>query len=154
MAQKSRDGYIVFLSTMDNGYQFLSNFYKCNVVVDGVSYRSTEHYYQSMKTSRDDLRQMIRDAPSPYYAKVIGGGLRKNDVAKDWESERVGVMMKGIRAKFTQNPELREKLLATGDAKLHEGNMDDKFWGMGGRDMLGKLLMELRSELRYALRPL
>ncbi len=154
MAQKSRNECIVFLSTIDNGYQFLSNFYKCNVVVDGINYRSTEHYYQSMKTSREDLRQMIRDAPSPYYAKVIGGALRENDIIKDWESKRVGVMMKGIRAKFTQNPELREKLLATGETILHEGNMDDKFWGMEGRDMLGKLLMEIRSELKTSLRPL
>ena len=59
-----------------------------------------------------------------------------------------------VRAKFTQNKELRRLLLATGDAELREGNSwRDAFWGVDlttgrGRDELGKILTRLRDELR------
>ena len=61
-----------------------------------------------------------------------------------------------LRCKF-QVPELREKLLATGDEELIEGNWwNDKFWGVckgEGCNMLGLILMEVRdyiSKLRGA----
>jgi len=56
-------------------------------------------------------------------------------------------MFKGLRAKF-RSEALRRKLLSTGDAVIHEDNPADKFWGSGGDDMLGKLLMQVRDELR------
>ncbi len=62
-----------------------------------------------------------------------------------------------LRAKFAA-PHLREKLLATGDRVLIEGNhWRDTTWGMvrdkttgewRGRNELGKLLMKLRDEIR------
>ena len=55
------------------------------------------------------------------------------------------------KAKFTQNPELAEKLLATGEQELVEGNnWNDTFWGMcrgKGKNMLGNILMKIREEL-------
>jgi ribA/ribD-fused uncharacterized protein len=62
-----------------------------------------------------------------------------------------------LRLKFTQNPELRRRLLDTGDAVLVEGNTwHDNYWGTctfrrcsktKGKNMLGKLLMQVRQEL-------
>jgi predicted NAD-dependent protein-ADP-ribosyltransferase YbiA (DUF1768 family) len=43
---------------------------------------------------------------------------------------------------------LKEKLLATGDAILHEDSPTDVFWGKKGEDWLGKLLMKVRDEIR------
>ncbi len=57
-------------------------------------------------------------------------------------------MKNGLRAKFTQNSDLKEKLLATGNAVLHEDSPTDMIWGAKGKDMLGKLLMQIREELR------
>jgi len=70
-------------------------------------------------------------------------------MVSDWESKKVDVMLSGLRTKFT-NPKLRERLLATGDAVLHEDNPDDPYWGLGdgsGKSMLGKLLMQVREEI-------
>ena len=59
-----------------------------------------------------------------------------------------------MRAKFTQNPKLKEQLLSTGDAILIEGNTwNDRYWGVDassgvGKNHLGKLLMKIRSELK------
>ncbi len=57
-------------------------------------------------------------------------------------------MRKALYAKFIQNLDLREMLLATGDAELHEDSPTDMVWGRRGQDLLGKLLMELRAALR------
>ena len=44
--------------------------------------------------------------------------------------------------------DLKQKLIDTGDARLHEDSPSDMFWGVKGKDMLGKLLMEVRDKLR------
>ena len=60
-----------------------------------------------------------------------------------------------LRSKFS-DPELAEALLATGDAELVEGNTwGDPFWGVykgKGENMLGRLLMEVRGEIRRRAR--
>lgn len=69
----------------------------------------------------------------------------------DWEEIKEEVIKEGLYAKFSQNPDLREKLLNTGDAILHENSPRDKYWGVRGQDRLGKLLMELREKLKEEL---
>ena len=85
----------------------------------------------------------------------------KDDV---WTPEKKEDIMKQIvRAKFTQNLDLRKKLVDSGDKILANADSRDKFWGVGtsantaiakdpakwkGENKLGKMLMELRTELR------
>ena len=56
-----------------------------------------------------------------------------------------------VLEKFKQNPELKQKLLETGNQELIEGNTwNDTFWGVcngQGQNWLGKILMLARSEL-------
>ena len=125
-----------------------SNFYPCKIVVDGEAYSSTEHYFQSQKAATPELRKWIRNSPTASYSKRAAHIIKQEDMDPDWEKNRVGVMRKALYAKFTQNPDLREKLLATGDAELHEDSPTDMVWGMHGQDLLGKLLAELRAALR------
>lgn len=59
-------------------------------------------------------------------------------------------MLCGLRAKFTQNENLKKKLLETGDRILREHTGRDKYWGDGGKKFTGKnrlgfLLMEVRQ---------
>jgi ribA/ribD-fused uncharacterized protein len=83
------------------------------------------------------------------------GRSRKFPLRRDWESVKEDIMRQALRAKFTQHPELRELLLATGDAKLVEHTNNDRYWGDGGdgsgRNRLGLLLMELRAQLQAEL---
>ena len=57
-------------------------------------------------------------------------------------------MYEGLRKKFTQNEELRVKLLETGDRRLVEHTENDTYWADGGDgkglNRLGSLLMKLR----------
>lgn len=77
---------------------------------------------------------------------------RKKPLRKDWESVKVDAMRRAVLAKFTQHAELREELLATGDAKIVEHTDRDDYWGDGGdgsgKNMLGRILMEVREALR------
>mgnify|MGYP003691392609 CR=1 FL=1 len=61
-------------------------------------------------------------------------------------------MLQGLTLKFTQNQDLRQKLLDTGNRDLIEHTEKDKYWGDGkdgsGKNMLGKLLMKVREELK------
>ena len=85
---------------------------------------------------------------NPQAAKRLG---RRVELRPDWESVKYDVMYQVCKAKFTQNPNLLERLLATGDAELVEGNTwGDQVWGVCkgvGENHLGKTLMRIRAEL-------
>ena len=108
-----------------------------------------------MKTLDIETRKAIAAAPTPGAAKRMG---RHVALRPDWEKIKVDVMRLGLILKFT-DAELAEKLIATGDEELVEGNWwHDNTWGncvcqkcqdVPGRNMLGMLLMKLRTEIRY-----
>lgn len=93
----------------------------------------------------------VRRAKSPMIAARLRRS-RKKKLRRDWNSSRVEVMRRALRAKFDQHDDLRTLLLSTGEAKLVEHTENDAFWGDGGdgsgQNMLGRLLMEVRAELR------
>jgi hypothetical protein len=123
-------------------YFFLSNFYP---EADG---KTLEHRFQAAKTSNPEASRLIFDSASPYQARSMGG--RAVELRSDWDSSKVEIMRDLLRAKFA-DPELRNLLCPTGEAELAEGNTwNDHFWGVcrgSGQNWLGRLLMELRSEL-------
>ena len=138
------------IDRFDGEYAFLSNFYESPIKDEnGVTYPTVEHYFQAMKTLSPFMRNLIATAPTPGQAKKLG---RHVDLRPKWEEVKIDVMRLGLKLKFMSHPELKEKLLATGDAYLEEGNWwKDRYWGVCngiGENMLGKLLMELRDELR------
>jgi len=133
----------------DEKYGWLSNFYRCWEEVDREYYPTNEHYYQSQKTLDPLIHQWIKEAPTPYLAMIAGRSLRpRHELREDWSDEkRCEVMLKGLRAKF-KNPVLRNMLRMTDKSILHENSPTDLFWGKKGKDMLGKLLMIVRDELK------
>jgi len=138
---------ILFYSR-DETYGWLSNFHRSAQVVDGVTYPTNEHYYQSQKARDKATSKWIASAPIPFLAMKAGRSLRKGKGLRyDWERVKVEIMLKGLRAKFNQNSALKQKLLETGDAVLHENSPTDRFWGITGKSMLGKLLMQVRREI-------
>jgi ribA/ribD-fused uncharacterized protein len=80
---------------------------------------------------------------------------RKKPLRRDWESVKTDIMREVVRAKFTQHADIRKVLLATGDATIVEHTANDSFWGDGGdgsgKNMLGRILMEVREELKRGL---
>ena len=133
-------------------FDWLSNFYLAPIVVDKIKFASVEHAYQMFKTDDPGWRKKIRNARTPGVAKRLG---RECPVRKNWRLMSLNVMRECVRAKFTQNNDLRVRLLATGDEHLEEGNTwGDRFYGTVngvGDNWLGSILMEIRSELRNQL---
>lgn len=70
----------------------------------------------------------------------------------DWEQVKVETMRRILHAKAAQHDYVRRKLLSTGDRTLIENSWRDDYWGWGpnrdGKNMLGKLWMEVRADLR------
>jgi len=138
-------------------YEWLSNFYQCEVEYEGELYPSVENAYQAAKTYQFNRKRFKNCSPSE--ARKLG---KRIPMEYGFDSRKIKIMKQLLISKFTRNPELKEKLLTTGNAILVEGNTwGDKFWGVDlnspckeceygyeGKNMLGKLLMEVREELR------
>lgn len=129
-------------------YRFLSNFYQFTIVFLGKTFATSEHAYQAYKMQDWDAFEAVRLANGPAKAKRLGNTFPK---LTNWNNLKVDIMEAILRCKFSY-PEMKEKLLATGNAHLEEGNTwGDKFWGTVdgvGENMLGKLLMKIRKELQ------
>jgi ribA/ribD-fused uncharacterized protein len=129
-------------------YSFLSNFEPCNVVFEGDLYPSSENAFQAAKAMWADRAQFTTCTAAE--SKKLGSKVAMN--VDKWEQRKLKVMRNVLWDKFTRNPELREKLLATGNKILEETNWwGDVYWGVCGgygENKLGKLLMEIRTNLR------
>ena len=143
---------VKFYSVGDEYGEF-SNFDDYPITIKKKRYPTTEHYFQSQKFKDQKSREEIRKANSPMLAARMGRD-RKRKLRRDWESAKLNVMREALLAKFTQHDELRELLLSTGDAKIIEHTENDSYWGDGGdgtgRNMLGQLLMAIRTILQIA----
>ena len=131
-----------------------SNFYEAPFYDDnGLFFPTSEHYYQYYKFTQTNLKvaKQIRTAKRPADAYRLSRQFR-DDVRIDWDTIKIDVMRRAIYYKFTQNPHLKEKLLLSDSRILAENSPRDYFWGLGmdksGKNMLGKLLMELRECLK------
>ena len=147
----------------ENGY--LSNWYPCTFRYGQYKYSSAEQFMMAQKAAlfRDyDCFFKILRTDDQGKIKRLGKQVANYDDAV-WNRLRGPMMRRGLRAKFQQNPELMEKLLATGNMILAECAPRDKIWGIGlavddariqdplkwrGQNLLGKVLMEVRSDLR------
>jgi len=144
-----------------NGY--LGNWYASPFTVHNIQFINNEQYFMWAKQQLFDranttLEAQILSATSPKVMKDLGR-LVKNFDQTTWDQQKFAIMKSGIYEKFTQNPELKQKLLDTKDAILVEASPFDKVWGIGlneadaktkpwkGENLLGKALMAVRASL-------
>lgn len=129
-------------------YYFLSNFYNKPVTWEGITYLNNEAAFQSAKILNKFARKRFATL-DPSSAKKEG---RRVQLRNDWEKVKYNIMYEICFAKFSQNEDLKVKLLETGDEHLEEGNTwGDKIWGTvngEGQNNLGKILMRIRKELK------
>lgn len=135
------------INSFKNEYYFLSNFYSIPVTYNGLTYQNSEAAFQAQKCLTDEEKVRFTTM-NPSEAKRAG---RRVSLRPDWEEIKVNEMSNIVYAKFTQNSELKQKLIQTGDAYLEEGNTwGDRIWGTvngNGKNLLGKILMETRDKL-------
>lgn len=141
----------------DQEYGYFSNLFRKKIVFRDKEFESSEHAYQysKIKKNRQKVRDWIMKAPYPYLLALVSHVLPYWDVVKGWSKNKVSIMYEILQIKFS-DLELKEKLLATGNAKLIEASKTnsktDLFWGEGksgnGQNKLGELLMKVREELK------
>jgi ribA/ribD-fused uncharacterized protein len=139
-------------------YEWLSNFYPCQIIWQGAVWSTVEHAFQAAKTHDAAYRDMIRTTATPGHAKMLGQrsafAHHHVELRPDWETVKYDVMIDLLRLKFRE-PDLRRMLLSTGNAKLVEGNTwNDTCWGVCngvGANNLGRSLMLVRAELKADL---
>lgn len=142
---------VIYFYSARAEYGYMSNFYPSPITLKGMRWETTEHYFQAQKFVGTKYESYIRKCKGP--KKAADEGRRKDlPLRRDWEKIKDNVMRDAVRAKFTQHSDLRQWLLSTGDAKLVEHTEKDTYWADGGngsgKNMLGKILMEIRSELK------
>ncbi len=146
----------------ENGY--LSNWYPSRFTLDGIEFSSLEQYmmYSKAVLFRDTkIASEILSTDDVARVKALGRLVSGYDDRK-WSSVRRDVVFEGLVAKFSQNPDLGEKLKATGNDILAECAVRDRIWGIGlsmtdsdrldvkrwrGRNLLGYTLMDVRDRL-------
>ena len=131
---------------------------------NSIVYQTAEHYMMAEKArlfGNDTLIKTILNADNPGKAKKLGREVVGFD-EQVWKKERTAIVVRGNHAKFSQNPELCEFLLNTGERVLVEASPRDRVWGIGltkddpqasspenwqGLNLLGFALMEVRDLL-------
>lgn len=144
---------------------YLSNWHKCVFKDEKFQYQTSESYLMTHKAllfGDTESADKIVNTSDPKKQKAFGRLVKgfKDDV---WNQHKFNIMVKGLYLKFTQNEDLKKQLLATGDKILVEGSPVDFIWGVGlkwddpkildeknwrGENLLGKALMEARSQLK------
>ena len=131
-----------------------SNFYADTIEMDGFSWPSVEHYYQAQKFAPEsEVWHLLRHAKTARETKVIADS-HKSEIRSAWTMEfKMERMRSVLNMKFRPASEMNRLLQMTGDLELIHESRDDLFWGRdrngNGENLLGKLLMEIRTESSY-----
>jgi ribA/ribD-fused uncharacterized protein len=142
-----------------------SQWHPSKFTIDGREYNCCEQYMMAKKAltfNDQESYKMIMYSDNPRDQKAFGRRV-KNFNAEVWSVISREVVYQGNYAKFTQNPELKEQLMATGDLEIVEASPYDKIWGIGlgeedprawdkstwdGLNWLGEAIMRVRETLR------
>lgn len=141
------------IDSFSGQYRFLSNFYEHKTITldtyQGytVSGPTVEHVFQAAKCAHDVDANMVSTAHTATQAKALG---RKFQMRDDWEIVKFTILADALAVKFRNGP-LRDRLVATGDQQLIEGNnWGDRVYGVcdgEGENWLGRLLMLTRGRI-------
>lgn len=160
IATRESEKTLVFFTS----HSFLSNHHPSSFTIQGRKFANVEHYLAFKKaqiSTQADVIQRASNATDPLEAKYILHLLKK-DHTQEWDENINNIIIEGLRAKFTQNKSLLDKLRATQNKVLGEASTNPK-WGIGmtledenvldqdkwdkNGNLLGKALMEIRTEL-------
>ena len=146
----------------ENGY--LSNWYPSNFMVDGIQFSSMEQFmmYRKAICFHDEcIAEKILSTKDVAKIKALGRAVKDYD-ENYWNGVRQVIVYEGLLAKFSQNNELKDNLVNTGNVILAECAVKDRIWGIGlsmkdenrydkskwrGENLLGYPLMMVRERL-------
>ena len=129
------------------------------IEADEYIYNSSEHLYQSLKSTSLIWKELIRNTERPENTKnlakkrlktLIADNVETFIIREDFHDIKIDIMRVCVLLKFLQNDQLQKQLILI-DNNIEERNCwGDKFWGTVngfGENWLGKILMETRDIL-------
>lgn len=132
-------------------YGCFSNFSTHAFKLDERQWPTSEHYFQAQKHVGTPWYYEVANASSAHIAADLGRD-RSHPLRSNWEDIKDDVMLKCVREKVMQYPHIKELLLSTGTQDIIEDSPIDYYWGCGkdgsGKNMLGKILMKVREEIK------
>lgn len=167
---------VAYAGPSDNEYGFLSTFYPIEFTMDRVKYFTIEQAIAAEKARRfhyDDMRTEIMKTRAPRTMRTKANGIIPKPITEthgapsprldEWEQKiRLEILEEATYEKFRQHPDLRDKLLATGDSTIVLADSAEKVDGIGlalenndilnsakwrGENKYGKILMSVRKRL-------
>lgn len=136
-------------------YRWLSNMFETPVILHGVKYISVEHAYQSAKSIDEEWKKTC--ASDQYSSGEIKKLSKSVKIRHDWSEIKNKIMWYLLKQKFSKDP-IKSWLLETGNEEIVEGNSwHCNYWGnctcdkcsdIKGRNLLGKMIMRIRDDLR------
>jgi predicted NAD-dependent protein-ADP-ribosyltransferase YbiA (DUF1768 family) len=159
----------VIIRAVDEEYGWLGNMSAHDVQHEGKWWKTAEALFQALRfpmgavnDEGENIREIIHAQKSPMAAKMKSKRYKDKRNITPMGNEDLENMKIVLRLKFKCNCNpLERDLLATGDRFIVEDcsnrpTVSGLFWGAkrladgtwGERNMLGKLLMELRTEIR------
>jgi len=157
---ESKSKVILFWGKAD----YFSQFYKAKFEIDGIVYSCCEQYMMHQKAvlfKDPKMAENILKETKPTKMKRFGRQVKNFDDAT-WKEKCQDIVEEGNYAKFTQNEDLKNYLLATGDKTIAEASPFDRRWGIGkkaqdkraqnpkewkGSNWLGKAIMRVRERI-------
>lgn len=127
------------------------------ILLEGKLFPTVEHAYQCQRYTDEKIIEEIREQTSPVKAWEVSSRYKHQQIPQFKDGEhKLGVMKELMRLKITQHDDVRRALLDSGKLKIVKHIMTyppgDGFWDDGvngeGLDHIGKMWMELRSELK------
>ncbi|NTS43987.1 NADAR family protein [Flavisolibacter sp. BT320] len=163
--------YLLFWGHTNNGNEttgkfLFSQWYPSPFTVDGVTYKTAEHWMMAEKArlfGDHGILLQILQADTPKEAKALGRQV-KGFIPAVWDERCFQIVVAGNEHKFSQNDKFKDFLLSTGDKIIVEASPVDAIWGNGlpqdhenaykpkswrGQNLLGFALMQVRDILRY-----
>jgi ribA/ribD-fused uncharacterized protein len=159
---KETTEYIFFYGFEDH----FSNFYKSNFIVDNIRFSCGEQYIMYNKAilfNDHEIANLILAEYNPKKIKMLGRKV-KHFNEKKWDDNKYEITYKGLYEKYNQNYDLYNFILDTECLEIVEASPTDIIWGIGinidnpnienkkiwrGNNLLGKILMDVRSQLIY-----
>ena len=157
-------GFIFFWKPNVGAYGWLSNWHISNFKIKGITYASVEQYIMNSKAVlfKDKASEKkIMGTSNPNMQRSLGRKVKNFD-DKVWDVNKEQILYDGLHDKFSQDDDLKKKLLATGNETLVEASPFDRIYGIGlrendlralnkktwrGQNLLGYTLMKVREAL-------
>jgi len=154
---------VISFTKVDLPYGWLGNMSPYKVTYEEKEWLTVEALFQSLRFDDIEKKEIIRKEKSPMGAKMKAKSFKNKLAIQPMSEKDVENMKMCVRLKVEQNHLLKEKLIKTKEFEIIEdigirNGERHLFWGAKkvngewiGKNIMGKLWMEIREELKNKL---